>query len=246
MLHMHPLYQERERNIETICNYADEAFKNGANIVVTPEMATDFYYVTKEDVLNYAGIRDIEKELSAIGNIAKANKGYIAIGFPEIANDGTMYNSAVLFNKEGKVVLHERKRCLPSWNSIGDLPYSVYDTEYGKLGIIICADSYVDTHAKALKDLGVDIILSPVTWYPEPIEGHSDDDSTNAWKQRAKENEIWYVTCNRWGYETCNEKIEDMNKAKSCVVSPKGEIVFSYMADQNLKDEILFYTIKNI
>lgn len=239
---MHPLYQQRERNINTICEYATEAFASGANIVVAPEMSTDFYYVTENDVRTYAGIRNIEDELSKIGNVAKNNNGYIVVGFPEIAEDNTLYNSAVLFNKEGKVVLHERKRCLPSWNSIGDLPYAVYDTEYGKLGIVICADSYVPTHAKALKSLGVDMILSPVTWYP--LEGHGDEDSTNAWKARAKENEIWYVTCNRWGEEIKDGEITNMNKGKSCVVSPQGEIVFSYMAGENLADKILYYDIK--
>lgn len=242
MLHMHPLYQQRETNINTICKYANDAFSNGANIVVAPEMATDFYYVTENDVRTYAGVRNIENELSAIATTAKNNNGYICIGFPEIAEDDTLYNSAVLFNKEGKVVLHERKRCIPSWNSIGDLPYAVYDSEFGKLGIVICADSFVNTHAMALKKLGVDIILSPVTWYP--AQGHRDDDSINAWKARAKENAIWYVTCNRWGEEIKDGKVENMNKGKSCVVSPQGEILFSYMAGENLADKTLYYEIK--
>lgn len=241
MLHMHPQYQERERNINTICEYATEAFSNGANIVVAPEMSTDFYYVTEDDVRGYAGVHNIESELSAIANVAKNNKGYIVVGFPEIAEDNTLYNSAVMFNKEGKVVLHERKRCLPSWNSIGDLPYAVYDSEFGKLGIIICADSYIPDHAKALKELGADIILSPVTWYP--TDGHNDDDNINAWTARAIENEVWYVVCNRWGEEIKDLHTEDMNGGISCVINPKGEVVFSYMAGNNFEDKILYYEI---
>ena len=246
LLHMNPEYQQKEENIDRICQYAAEAFKNNADIVVTPEMATDDYFLTKEDVIEYAGIKDIEEELSSVADIADQYDGYICIGFPEIASDGSLYNAAVLFNKDGEIVLKERKRAIPSWNLPGDLEPAVADTEFGKIGIVICADSYTPENVSALKDLDADIILSPVTWFSSNAPGHSDTDNIDTWKARAKENSVWYAVCNRWGIETLDGEPQDMNNAPSVIVTADGEIVLNYSAEdsRNYADEILYYEMK--
>ena len=245
MLHMNPEYHQKEANITEICELAAEAFENGADIVLTPEMATDDYYLSEQDVVTYAGIRNIEAELAPIAELADQYNGYICVGFPEIAEDGTLYNSAVMFDKEGNIVLHERKRSIPDWNSVGELTPAVADTEYGKIGIIICADAYFPENAAALGDLGADMILSPVTWYPIDYEGHSADDDVNCWTARAKENSVWFLTCNRWGTEMSNGEIQDMNMGKSAVVSPKGEIVYQYAAEDCRENTVLYYELKD-
>lgn len=240
LLHMRPEHGQKEANMEKIRNYAAEAFEHGAKIVITPEMATDAYFLTKEEVVSYAGIKDIDKELSSIADTAKKYAGYICIGFPEIAQDGTLYNSAVLFDKNGKIALHERKTAIPSWNRAGDLPAAVADTEYGKLGIVICADGYSPDKAAALGKLGVDIILSPVTWYTIDDGAHKDDENITSWKARAKENSAWYAVCNRWGVEINDGTVHDMNEGPSVLVSPEGEIILEYRAGDNRQDRILY------
>ena len=246
LLHMNPEYQQKEKNIELICKYSAEAFENGADIIVAPEMATDDYFVTKEDVVSYAGIKDIEEELASVAEVADEYDGYICMGFPEIAPDGSLYNSAVLFDKEGMVILKERKKAMPSWNKAGDLQPAVVDTEFGKIGIVICADSYTPENVSVLKDLGASIILSPVTWYSDTMPGHNSDDNIKTWLARAKENSVWYVVCNRWGIESQNGKLLDMNNAPSVVVTPDGKTVLSHTADDSkiYEDEILYYEMR--
>ena len=245
MLHMNPEYHQKEENIAEICELAAEAFENGADIVLTPEMATDDYYLSEQDVVTYAGIRNIEAELAPIAKLADQYDGYICVGFPEIAEDGSLYNSAVMFDKDGNIALHERKRSLPDWNSLGALEPAVADTEYGKIGIIICADAYFPENAAALGNLGADIILSPVTWYPFTSDEHNDDDSVNSWTARAKENSVWFFACNRWGTEMYSGEIQDMNMGKSVVVSPKGEIVYQYTAGDCRENVILYQVLKD-
>ena len=46
----------------------------------------------------------MEAELAPIAELADQYEGYICVGFPEIAEDGTLYNAAVLFDKEGTIV----------------------------------------------------------------------------------------------------------------------------------------------
>lgn len=247
LLHMNPEYQQKEENIDLICQYAVEAFENHADIVVTPEMATDDYFISKEDVVTYAGIKDIEQELAPVADIADRYDGYICIGFPEIAQDGSLYNAAVLFDKDGNIALKERKKAIPSWNKAGDLEPAVVDTEFGKIGIVICADSYTPENVSVLKDLDADIILSPVTWFSSKAPGHTDTDNINTWKARAKENAVWYAVCNRWGVESLDGEPQDMNNAPSVIVTADGEIVLNYSADDSshYADAILYYEMKN-
>lgn len=113
LLHINPEYHQKEANIEKNCEMAAVAFENSADIVLTSEMATDEYFLSEEDVVSYIGIKDMENEFSSISETARKYKGYICLRFPEIDSDGSMYNCAVLFGREGKVVLHECKRTIP-------------------------------------------------------------------------------------------------------------------------------------
>ena len=81
MLHMNPEYHQKEANITEICEMAAEAFENGADIVLTPEMATDDYYLSKRDVVTYAGIRNMEAELAPSQSLPINTKAIFAWDF---------------------------------------------------------------------------------------------------------------------------------------------------------------------
>ena len=63
---MSPEYGQKEKNISTIYSLAEKAFRNGADIVVAPEMATDHYYFDIEDVSDNIFIQDESKEFAAL------------------------------------------------------------------------------------------------------------------------------------------------------------------------------------
>jgi predicted amidohydrolase len=96
----------------------------------------------------------------------------IAIGLDE--KDGEhLYDSAILVDKTGKLLWKYRKmNVLPELMSP---PYSVgtpegigaVETEFGRIAIVICADTFGDDYAKRVEALKPDVALVPYGWAAE-------------------------------------------------------------------------------
>jgi len=98
----------------------------------------------------------------------------IAIGLDEKEGD-QLYDSAILVDKTGKLLWKHRKlNVLPE---LMDPPYSAggadgigaADTEFGRVGLMICADTFIDAYAQRMADLKPDLVLVPYGW-AEQIE----------------------------------------------------------------------------
>jgi len=93
----------------------------------------------------------------------------IAIGLDE-KDGGRLYDSAILMDNTGKVLWKHRKlNVLPE---VMEPPYSignrddigVVETEFGRIGVIICADTFVDEYAQKVAGLKPDLMLVPYGW----------------------------------------------------------------------------------
>jgi len=93
----------------------------------------------------------------------------IAIGLDE--KDGErLYDSAILMDKTGKLLWKHSK--LNVLAELMDPPYStgtregigVVDTEFGRIGVIICADTFVEEYAQKVASLKPDLMLVPYGW----------------------------------------------------------------------------------
>ena len=93
----------------------------------------------------------------------------IAIGLDE--KDGEhLYDSAILVDKTGKLLWKHRKiNVLPE---LMTPPYSqgrpddigVVETEFGRIAVLICADTFTDAYLERLKALKPDLMLVPYGW----------------------------------------------------------------------------------
>jgi len=104
-----------------------------------------------------------------IAALARKYGMMIAIGLDEKDGD-RLYDSAILVDKTGKLLWKHRKmNVLPE---LMDPPYStgtpdsigVADTEFGRIGVVICADTFVDAYVQRLADLKPDLMLVPYGW----------------------------------------------------------------------------------
>lgn len=236
LISFNPEYHKKVENINRLSEYVEEAAKAGAKIIVAPELVTDDYFIGKNDVLNYSGVRNLIVDFAEISETADIYDAYVCFGYPEITSDEHLYNSAALIGPDGAVLLETRKHAIPSWNEVGNLEPSVCTTPYGDIGVVICADSYTASNVKELCDLGADIILSPVTWY-------GDAEQFETWTSRAKENGIWFIACNRWGVEWSNYDNDyvDMSDAPCAIIDTSGNVVLCYTEDHSGTDCILYY-----
>ncbi len=96
----------------------------------------------------------------------------ISIGLDE-KDAERLYDSAILVDKTGKILWKHRK--LEVLAHLMEPPYAVgqpqgigaVDTEYGRIGMLICADTFVDAYAERIAAAKPDLMLIPYGWAAE-------------------------------------------------------------------------------
>jgi predicted amidohydrolase len=100
-----------------------------------------------------------------LGELARRHKAWVAAGIYE--RDGrAVYNTAVLVDREGRVAGKYRKVYLPREEVERGLTpgnsYPVFETDFGRVGLMICYDVFFPDPARALAAQGADVILLPI------------------------------------------------------------------------------------
>jgi len=242
-IHYNPILRDEKSNIILLRSLITEAFINGANIVVTPELSTTGYSIKKKDVLEGLGYKEPFHELDQIKNVAIKHKGYVFMGIAEKTSKGKIYNSAIIIGPDGNITKH-RKRSDFGWSDYGNLPLRIIHTKFGDLGVLVCSDSYRPDCVRILAIKGADILFIPSNWYGLY--------QLNIWKTRARENGIWLIAANRWGIEhDTGDKGDDasiinFNNAPSVFITPDGKMQHIYESrdDPNPTNRILYYSAK--
>jgi predicted amidohydrolase len=191
----------------------EDAAKQRADLVVLPETLT--YFGTG---LSFAEVAEPIPGPSTdyFGKLAKLHDLYIVAGLVE-REKHLVHNVAVLLGPDGKVAGKYRKVCLPRDEvAAGIAPgseYPVFDTRFGKLGMMVCYDGFFPEVARQLSNRGAEVIAWPV-WGCNPglasaraCENHvylvssTYEDVTRDWMLSA----IWdhdgrtLAKANKWG-----------------------------------------------
>lgn len=156
---------EPARNFERAERLIAEAAKNKCNIVLLPE-TIDFAWThpsAKTECHPIPGpFSDIFCELAAKYGI------YICVGLTELKGK-KIFNTAILINNKAEIILKYSKINLlvveHDYYEIGNT-IKVIDTEFGRIGLNICADNYHDSLAigHAIGRMRAQILLSPSSW----------------------------------------------------------------------------------
>jgi predicted amidohydrolase len=152
---------DREGNFVRIENAVAEARRAGADIVCLPEMAI-LGWVNPEAHKRACPIPG--EDSGRLGELARKHRVHICAGLAE--KQGTaLYDSAVVMDDEGRILLKHRKM-----NILTELmtpPYrpgrevKAVETKFGKIGLLICADTHEDAILARMARLGPDIVLVP-------------------------------------------------------------------------------------
>lgn len=145
-----------------------EAAKQKADLVVLPETLT--YYGTGKKMEECA--ETVPGPSSQyFGKLAKQHDLYIVAGLVE-REGKTLYNTAALLGPDGRLIGKYRKVTLPrSEIEAGVTPghdYPVFDTRFGKVGMMVCYDGFFPEVARALAIKGAEVIAWPV-WGCNPM-----------------------------------------------------------------------------
>ena len=127
------------------------------------------------------------------GQLAKQHDLYIVAGLTE--RDGSVvYNTAALVGPDGELAGKYRKVCLPREEiEAGVTPgedYPVFETRFGKVGLMVCWDVHFPEVARNLSGRGAEVIAMPI-WGGNPALARA----------RAIENQIYLIASTYTGIE---------------------------------------------
>lgn len=220
LVHLEVHYKKPEINRSNLFRLNREAALSGADIILSTELATTGYsFNSREDISEFVE-SDRGLTVAGLADIAREHSKYIGIGLAEKDDDtGIYYNSAIVIGPNGDPVCRYRKvNAEMRWACPGDgRQENTFDTPWGRIGILICSDTYYGLFARSMALKGVDLLWVPANWPPGGI------DPQNVWKARALENGFFLAACNRTG----RDRIMDCREGVSCVYDPQGRELLS-------------------
>jgi len=191
-----------EASVSQFITAADTAITTKVDLILLPEG------ITKVGTsATYAGVAEPVPgpTTGKLGELARRHDAWVAAGIYE--REGTVvYNTAVLLDRSGRLAGKYRKVYLPREETEGGMTpgsdYPVFDTDFGKLGMMICWDVQYADPARALALRGAEIILLPIWGGNELLA-----------RARAIENHLFLVSS---GYSFPTE-----------IVDPEGKVIAS-------------------
>jgi predicted amidohydrolase len=177
-------------NLEQFAKFIGEAGKAGADVACLPEGVT-----ICGTNLSYADVAEAVPGPTTefLGAAAKDANAYVIAGLYE-REGKAVYNTSVLIGRDGKLIGKYRKVCLPREEIDGGITpgteYPVFDTDIGRVGMMICWDVSYPEVARELAAGGAEIIFLPIWGGHETLA-----------RARAIENQV-YLVCSGYDFRT--------------------------------------------
>jgi predicted amidohydrolase len=177
-------------SLEQFAKFVDEAGAAKADVVCLPEGVT--ICGTK---LKYADVAEPipGPATEFLGALAAKNRAYVVAGVYE-REGKAVYNTSVLLGRDGKLIGKYRKVCLPREEIDGGITpgteYPVFNTDFGRVGMMICWDVHYPEVARELSARGAEMIFMPIWGGNETLA-----------RARAIENQV-YVVASGYDFRT--------------------------------------------
>jgi len=158
---------DKEANYRRIEPLIREAAAHGAQIVCTTECFLDGYAIADKSIPleQYRALGEAIPQgeyFRKLGSLAKELKIFLIAGMLE-ADREQRFNTAVLIGPSGEPVGKYHKQQLEHEavrNTAGNQS-SVFDTPFGKIGVMICADRRFQDVVKGFCERGADFLICP-------------------------------------------------------------------------------------
>ena len=217
-----------------------KACESSPDLIALPECAYPSYMLYSDPEAWQAAQAGTDDLLVRVRQLAKEFNVYIVMGVA--LNEGdALYNAAVVWDRQGRELCRARKSNLwhfdGKWFEAGQTS-EVFDTEFGPVGVMVCADGRIPEIAGMLRAKGAKLIVDTVNLVaaaatPEQLSNQQYEFILPA---RAKENGVFIAVADKCGVE------EDIVTClgRSFVTDPEGAIIAECSPD---KEEILFVEI---
>ncbi|MDP1676605.1 MAG: nitrilase-related carbon-nitrogen hydrolase [Bacteroidota bacterium] len=218
-----PQFGEKRKNIDQALHVMRSV---SADVYVLPELfASGYNFLSIEETRSLAEPFRHGETYNNIKQFAVDRRCYVVYGFAEI-DDDALYNSAGMIGFDGKEEVYRKIHLFDREKLFfqpGNLGFNVYDTPYGKIGIMICFDWYFPESARTLAAKGAQLIAHPSNLVLP--------NCPNSMPTRCLENRVFAATANRIGTED-RGGIRLSYIGQSQITSVKGEILHRASSDR--------------
>lgn len=221
------VYAEKEKNLEQLEEYLEKIREEQADLVTVGEMFNCPYETSHFPV--YAEMEGGET-WRALSRLAAKYQIYLSAGsVPEKDKEGHIYNTAYVFDRNGRQIAKHRKVHLFDIHITGGQCFqesatltagnacTVFDTEFGKMGLCICFDFRFPELARTMVLKGAGVILVPAAFNMTTGPAHWEI----MHRSRALDNQCYVI-----GTSPARDENADYHAwGHSLVVSPWGDIL---------------------
>ena len=179
-----PVMFDKDASLQKALRLIDEAAANGAELIVFPELflpgypyGMNFGYTVgsrspagREDWKVYSdnSILAVGEEMQQLIRCAMEKHVYLSFGYSERDKlTATLYNSNILISPAGEAINHRKLKPTGAerlvWGDGNRDFFPVMDTPWGRIGSLICWESYMPLARAALYEKGITIYISPNT-----------------------------------------------------------------------------------
>lgn len=193
-------------NLQLMANVLDEAGREKPDVI----LLTEFFPEHGVEGTVHDRSEPIPGPVTdALARKAQEYNTYIIAGMMEL-DGGKTYDTAVLIDRQGRIAGKYRKTHLPLAEvEDGETPgndYPVFDTDFGRVGILICWDFVFPETFRIMRLEGAEIVFLPIAG--DPGARHYDTIT----RARALDNGVYLVSSVSDG-------------AASRIVNPDGEVM---------------------
>jgi omega-amidase len=232
---------DKELNLDKANKMISEASKNGAELVVLPEMFNCPYDTSKFRA--YAESMNNSISLKSVSNAAADGGVYLVAGsIPELLN-GKLYNSCFIFDMNGEVINIHRKMHLFDINLPNEITFkeseiitagnniTVFETDLAKIGVAICYDIRFPELFRLMTMKGAELFVVPGAFNMTTGPAHWE----TTIRARAVDNQTYMAVAS----PSHNIDMAYIAYGHSMVVDPWGNIIAKAGEDE----EIIYATI---
>jgi predicted amidohydrolase len=235
---LEPVMGDKKKNIDKI---RDTVAQSDSDLVVFAELFLTGYMV--RDQLTSLAEPLSGESISEVAKIAKEHNTHIVFGMPEAGVDvpGQFYNSSVLVYPNERVEAY-RKLHLANFGPFEEHLYfakgmdvPVFDTSFGKIGMLICFDCFFPELSKIYALKGANLLVA-ISASPSTTRTFFE----KVMVSRAIENTVFFTYTNLVGTE-----LNMVYWGGNTVVGPRGDVKAKgeYFKEQTVSCDIDFNEI---
>ncbi|WP_448527454.1 N-carbamoylputrescine amidase [Parathermosynechococcus lividus] len=225
------LSDDLDANIEHLSELVRQAHRQGAQVIVLPELFEGHYFCKEERDIYFERAHPVRNHPTIAHFEALARELAVVIPVSFFEKAGTVYyNSVAMIDANGTTLGVYRKSHIPDGPGYeekfyfrpGNTGFRVWRTRYGKVGVGICWDQWFPEAARAMTLMGAEVLLYPTAIGSEPHDPTLD--TKDPWQRvmvgHAVANVIPIVAANRVGDEDGH-----VFYGSSFIADPRGDLV---------------------